>query len=549
MNFLPASKDDTQKRGWKQLDIILITGDAYIDHPAFGTAVIGRVLESKGFKVGIIAMPDWKDPSSMDELGRPGLFFGVTGGAVDSMISKYTAFKRIRSDDPYTPGKTAFERPDRAIITYCNLIKKKYKDIPIVIGGIEASTRRIAHYDYWSNKVRRSIIEDSRADILVYGMGEGQVIEIARQLASGIKPVNIPGTVILSGEVPGNSIMLPREEDVMHDKASFIDMYKIFYRKQHRVLVQPTGKRYIVHNPPPAMGKIEIDDVFALPYSRLPHPSYKETVPAFEMIKNSVISHRGCLSGCSFCALSLHQGRRIISRSRDSIINEVKEIARGRDFRGHITDIGGPSANMYLFDCAADWKCNRESCLHPGLCKNLKFSTSEWIGILKKAGSQSGVKRVTIGSGIRYDLLMRDPDSKYSLEALLKSHVSGQLKIAPEHTSDRVLRAMRKKPLYDLHDFIIKFKDTTSRAGKKQYLLPYLMSCHPGCTYRDMITARKRILELFNFIPDQVQAFIPLPMTLSSVTYYTGIDPLSGEEFPVSRDIKSKRKQHNVFFN
>ncbi|MFC1494591.1 YgiQ family radical SAM protein [Thermodesulfobacteriota bacterium] len=548
-NFLPTSKDELQKRGWNRLDIILITGDAYVDHPAFGIAVIGRVLENNGFRVGIISMPDWKDPSSIDALGRPGLFFGVAGGAVDSMISKYTAFKRKRSDDPYTPGKASYERPDRAIITYCNLIKNRYKDVPIVIGGIEASMRRIAHYDYWSNKVRRSIIEDSRADILVYGMGEGQIIEIARKYASGMKPENIPGTVILSKDVPEDSVMLPREEDVMNDKDSFSDLYSTFYRKQHRVLVQRTGKRYIIHNPPPVESKIKIDDIFDLPFSRLPYISYKESVPAFEMIKNSIISHRGCFSGCSFCSLSLHQGRKIISRSRGSIINEVKKIAKGPDFKGHITDIGGPSANMYQFNCSTNWKCSRDSCLYPGLCKNIKFNTAKWIDTLGKASSVPGVNRVTIGSGIRYDLFMSDPESKYSLKKIVKSHISGQLKIAPEHTSEKVLRAMRKTPLYDLGEFINKFRESTAGAGKKQYLVPYFMSCHPGCTYGDMTKARREMLGLFNFIPNQVQAFIPLPMTLSSVMYYTGRDPLTGEEFHVTRDMNRKRKQHNIFFN
>ena len=548
MNFLPTTKEEMLEKGWNEVDIILITGDAYIDHPAFGIAVIARVLESKGFRVGIISMPDWKNPESINTFGRPGLFFGVTGGAVDSLISRYTAFKRLRSDDPYTPGKRGSDRPDRAIITYCNNIKSIYKDVPIVIGGIEASMRRIAHFDFWSNRVRRSIIEDSRADIIVYGMGESQVAEIAQRLSSKEGLDNIPGTVILSREIPEDSVMLPSEEDAVNDIKSFLELYRLFYRNQSKTMVQKTGKRYIVHYPPPGQDTHTLDNIYSLPYSYLPHPSYKETVPAYEMIKNSIVSHRGCFSGCSFCSLALHQGKKIISRSRDSILRDVKKLADSPHFRGHITDIGGPSANMYSFNCAAAWKCNRESCLFPSLCRNLRFGTSSWIGLLEDASRVKGVKNVTIGSGLRYDLFMKDPDSGPLLYKLVKSHVSGQLKIAPEHTSDRVLTAMRKTPLYNLNEFVKQFRGSTSRAGKKQYLIPYLMSCHPGCMYRDMKDARNKIMKTFNFVPDQVQAFIPLPMTLSSVIYYTGIDPLTDEKFPVTKDMNERRKQHNVFF-
>ncbi len=548
MNFLPATKEEMQKKGWNELDIILITGDAYVDHPSFGTSVIGRVLENEGFRVGIISMPDWKNPASVSVFGRPGLFFGVTGGAVDSMVSKYTAFKRLRSDDPYTPGKAGSERPDRAIITYCNNIKSVYKDVPIVIGGIEASMRRIAHFDFLSNKVRRSIIEDSRADILVYGMGESQVVEIAKRLSSGKGLKNIPGTVILSKEAPEDAVMLPAEEDAVNDIKSFLELYRLFFRNQHKIMVQRTAKRYIIHYPPPHQDTGSLDKIFGLPFSCLPHPSYKETVPAYEMIKNSIVSHRGCFSGCSFCSLSLHQGKRIISRSRDSILKEAKVLAGSSYFRGHITDIGGPSANMYSFRCAVNWKCNRESCLFPSQCRNLRFDTASWISLLEDALSVKGVKNVTIGSGLRYDLFMKDPDSRPLLKKLIKSFISGQLKIAPEHTSDRVLSAMRKTSLYDLNEFVQQFRDNTARAGKKQYLLPYLMSCHPGCMYRDMKDARKKIMATFNFVPDQVQAFIPLPMTLSSVIYYTGMDPLTNEAYPVIKDMNERRKQHKVFF-
>ncbi len=549
MNFLPITKEEMNKKGWDELDVILVTGDAYVDHPAFGIAVIGRVLESKGFRVGIISMPDWKNSDSLKALGKPRLFFGVTGGAVDSLVSKYTAFKRLRSDDPYTPGKEGSDRPDRAIITYCNHIKSIYKDVPVVIGGIEASMRRIAHFDFWSNKVRRSIIEDSRADMLVYGMGESQIVEIARRLSADEGLENIPGTVTISRQIPDDVLMLPTEEDAVNDINSFLELYKLFFRNQHRTMAQKTAKRYIVHYPPPVENTDSLDNIFSLPFTRMPHPSYREKIPAHEMIKNSIISHRGCFSGCSFCSLSLHQGKRIISRSRNSVIDEIRNMAESSYFKGHITDIGGPSANMYSFNCAVNWKCNRESCLFPSMCRNIRFSTSSWIDLLDDALSVKGVKNVTVGSGMRYDLFMKDPGHKVLLNKLVKSFISGQLKIAPEHTSERVLTAMRKTPLYSLNEFVKQFRNSTANAGKKQYLLPYLMSCHPGCMFNDMKDAKRQILSTFNFIPDQVQAFMPLPMTLSSVIYYTGKDPLTNETFPVAKDMNERRKQHNVFFN
>ena len=548
MNFLPTTKEEMHKKGWDEADIILITGDAYIDHPAFGTAIIGRVLESKGFRVGIISMPDWRNPASVNTLGRPRLFFGVTGGAVDSMISKYTAFKRLRSDDPYRPGNAGYDRPDRAIITYCNNIKSIYKDVPIVIGGIEASMRRIAHLDFWSNRVRRSIIEDSRADVLVYGMGESQVAEIAQRLSDHDGLENIHGTVVFTKEIPDYAVNLPAEEEVIKDIKSFREFYRVFYRNQHKTMVQKAGKKYIIHYPPPGHDSDFLDKIFSLPFTYLPHPSYKEKIPAYEMIKNSIISHRGCFSGCSFCSLSLHQGKRIISRSRNSILKEVRKIAGFPYFKGHINDIGGPSANMYSFDCAAGWKCNRESCLFPSMCRNIKFGTASWIALLEDALSVKGVKNVTVGSGLRYDLFMKDPESKLFLKKLVKSFISGQLKIAPEHTSERVLTAMRKTPLYSLNEFVKQFRDCSSKIRKEQYLIPYLMSCHPGCTYKDMKDAKRNILSTFNFVPNQVQAFIPLPMTLSSVIYHTGVDPLTDESFPVIKDMNERRKQHNIFF-
>ena len=546
--FLPITKKDITERGWSEVDIILISGDAYVDHPAFGVAVIGRVLENCGYRVAIIAMPSWKDPSSITVFGKPRLFFGVTAGNVDSMVARYTAFKRFRNDDPYSPGAKAGHKPERAIIVYCNLIKAVYKNVPIVIGGIEASMRRMAHYDFWSNRVRRSILEDSRANILVYGMGERSITKIVEQLSTGKSLENIPGTVIMSKELPESAKLLPPEHEVIDSKKTFGEFYRLFYLNQHRLLAQPAGKRYIVHQPPAVVSPAELDRIYEFPYTRKPHPVYTRPIPAYEMICNSVTAHRGCVSGCSFCSLTLHQGKQIVSRSTQSVLREVEIIASTPNFKGHITDIGGPSANNYGFDCSRNWHCSRESCTFPTLCKNLKFGTGDWVNLIGRASAVRAVKHVTVGSGIRYDLLMRDPHYSSLLKIITKSHISGQLKIAPEHTSQTVLRAMRKTSLFGLKNFFRLFRDYNFEMGKKQHLLPYLMSCHPGCRISDMKSMKKEIFSLFNFIPHQVQAFIPLPMTLSSVIYYTGVDPLTGEQFPITYDMAERRRQHQVFF-
>jgi uncharacterized radical SAM protein YgiQ len=545
-DFLPISREEMHSRGWDAVDIVIVTGDAYIDHPAFGSAVIARLLEGKGYRVGIIAMPDWHNPESINIFGRPNLFFAVTAGAIDSMLARYTALKKVRNDDPYAAGGK-IHKPERAVIVYCNLIKRLYKDVPVVIGGIEASMRRIAHYDFWDNKVRRSIIEDSRADILVYGMGENAIAGIAELISKGKDLSRIPGTVIMSKSAPDNSLSLPPEEEAIKNKKTFVELYKLFFQNQNKIIFQEAGKRFLIHYPSKMLSMHELDAVYELPYKRTPHPSYKEAIPAFDMIKNSVVCHRGCVSGCSFCSLSLHQGKRIISRSKDSVLREVKILSEEKNFKGHITDIGGPSANMYGFSCYSEWDCKRESCTFPNLCKNLKFATKKWIDLLESASRIKGVKSVTVGSGIRYDIFMKDPDHNAVLKILVKSHVSGQLKIAPESTSERVLGAMRKMPLYDLKEFIRLFKECNSAIGKKQYLIPYLMSCHPGSLYEDMKNTKKDILSLFGFVPEQMQMFIPLPMTLSSVIYYTGVDPLTGERFKSEHDMSGRIKQHKIF--
>lgn len=542
--FLPVTRAEIEKLGWDCVDVVLVTGDAYVDHPSFGSAVVGRVLEAEGFRVAVISMPDWKDPSSVMTFGRPRLFFGVTSGNVDSMLARWTSFGKARRDDPYVPGGKAGRRPERAVIVFCNLIRAAYRDIPVVIGGIEASMRRLAHYDYREDRVRRSLLEDARADLLVYGMGEHQVAEAARRLARGESLSGIAGTVEITRNAPSGALELPSEERAVSDKKDFAEFFRLFYLNQDRVLVQPAAKRFLVQYPSPRMESEDLDRIHDLPFSRRPHPSYTEEVPAFAMIRNSVASHRGCVSGCAFCSLSLHQGRRIVSRSERSVLAEVDQLAGMEYFKGHVNDIGGPSANMYGCSCGRDWRCSRDSCTNPDLCPNLRVSTKRWIGLLGKAAKRGGVKLVTVGSGIRYDLLMRDDPSL--LRDLIAHHVSGQLKIAPEHTSERVLAVMRKKPLADLKDFTGAFFRESRALGKRLYIIPYLMSCHPGCTLKDMHEAKREALSVFSFLPEQVQAFIPLPMTLSSVIYHTGVDPLTGEKVFVERDPAGRRRQHRV---
>ncbi len=549
MDFLPLTKKEIQKKGCYQVDIVLITGDAYVDHPSFGTAVIGRVLESRGYRIGIIAMPDWKNAESVTVFGKPRLFFGVTSGNVDSMVANFTAFKMRRSDDPYVPGGKAGHKPNRALIVYCNLIKQVYKDVPIVIGGIEASMRRFAHYDFWSDKVRRSILEDTRANILVYGMGEKPIVEIAGRISNNEELTGINGTVVITKELPEKLKLAPSEEEVINSKDKFNEFYSLFYKQQHKVIAQPAGKRYIVQFPPAQMSSTELDNIYELPFTRKPHPSYKSEIPAFKMIANSITAHRGCVSGCSFCSLTLHQGKRIISRSKKSILHEVEKLAVQPDFKGHISDIGGPSANNYNFDCKINWQCNRESCTFPDLCHNLQMRTKDWIELLERASKIKGVKKVTVGSGIRFDLFMAESSSKNLLQRLVQSFISGQLKIAPEHSSLKVLRAMRKTPLFSMKEFVQIFQDLNMDIKKKQHLLPYLMSNHPGSGIKEMKEMKNDIQSIFKFIPNQVQSFFPLPMTLSSVIYFTGVDPLTGEKFFVEQEPGLRRKQHRIFFS
>lgn len=542
--------DEMEKRGWDRVDVVLVSGDAYVDHPSFAAAMIGRVLEAEGYRVGIIAMPDWRDHGSISVLGKPRLFFGIAPGNVDSMVMRYTAFKKVRNDDPYAPGGKAGHRPERAVIQYCNLVKQVYKDVPIVIGGIEASMRRMVHYDFWSNKLRRSILEDSRAQVLVHGMGELPVIDVARRLSTGEALDGIPGTVTATRTPPDDAFMLPAEEECMSSHDTLLAFYREFYRRQHaQLLVQPAGGRSLLHVPSPVLHEEELDALYRLPFTRKPHPSYREEIPAYSMIRGSVTSHRGCVSGCSFCSLGLHQGKRVLSRSEGSILEEVRETGSDPEFSGHITDIGGPSANMYGTWCAGDEECSRESCLYPSMCKNLRLSGKRWLDLLDDAAGIDSINHVTVGSGIRYDLLMLEKESAALLQRLVDDHVGGQLKMAPEHTHTDVLDAMRKKPLVKLERFVEEFFNAAEGTGKKYYLLPYLMSCHPGSGMKEMREMKNRVKRVFGFVPEQVQAFIPLPMTLSSIQYYTGSDPLTGKRVFVERDMKKRVKQHGIFFD
>ncbi len=539
--FLPVTKEEALQRGWNHVDIILVTGDAYVDHPSFGIAVIGRVLEKAGFSVGIIPMPNFSDPSSIDVFGRPNLFFGVTSGNIDSMLSRFTAFKKIRNDDPYVPGGKGGVKPSNAVITYCNLIKQRFKDVPIVIGGIEASMRRLLHYDFVQDKLRRSILLDSRADILVYGMGEYQIVRIAQRLSGGQSLQGIPGTVTIAKQKPYDAVELPPEEDAMANVESLLAMYRIFYRNfSKKVIAQESGGRYLIHTPPPALTQQELDAYYELPYERKPHPVYKDTIPAYEMIKYSITAHRGCAGGCSFCSLTLHQGKMVVWRSPDSIKREIVTVSKRKV---HISDIGGPSANMYGFTCAIGG-CNRESCVFPDVCKNLRLETHGWLALMEDALTLPNVKKVSVGSGIRYDLFMQGDNAKKNLEFLVKNFVSGQLKIAPEHTDATVLRAMRKVSAIPLEEFAGVFNAACKRLGREYYLVPYLMTCHPGSTNSSVLRMRRDIEHIFGYVPYQCQAFIPLPMTLSSIQYYTGSDPLTGEKFFVEKKAQLRKKQH-----
>ena len=544
--WLPTTKKECEQLGWDELDVILFSGDAYVDHPSFGTAVIGRVLEHHGLRVAIVPQPNWQDDlRDFKKLGKPRLFFGVTAGCMDSMVNRYTAGKRLRSEDAYTPDGRHTGRPEYPSIVYTKALKKLFPDTPVVLGGIEASMRRFTQYDYWQDKLLPSILETSGADYLIYGMGEKPVLAIADALAYGTRDDILmqPQTGFICKEVPGGisaqDKLLFSHEQCLKDKRSQAANFKVIEEESNRILaqriIQPIGDRFIVVNAPyPPMTTQELDDVYDLPYTRLPHPRYKgKRIPAYEMIRHSVTIHRGCFGGCAFCTISAHQGKQIVSRSKGSILREIRAITRMEDFKGYISDLGGPSANMYGLggrDRSLCEKCRRATCLHPKVCPNLNTDLSSLTDLYQAADHVQGVKKVCIGSGIRYDILQyRDPDEKadrshsaYAKE-LIVNHVSGRLKVAPEHTSDQVLDLMRKPSFAQFEQFKKTFDKVNRENGLNQQLIPYFISSHPACTEEDMALLAV-ITKRLNFHLEQIQDFTPTPMTLSTEIFYTGIN-------------------------
>jgi uncharacterized radical SAM protein YgiQ len=572
--FLPVTKKEIEDLEWDQPDVIIFSGDAYVDHPSFGPAVIGRVIQNEGFRVAIVPQPNWKDDlRDFRKLGVPKYFFGVTAGNMDSMVNHYTAARRLRSDDAYTPGGKAGFRPDYASIVYTRILKHLYPEVPVVLGGIEASMRRLTHYDYWKDSVEPSILLSSGADMLIYGMGEQPVRELIRLLAKGVpfKSLDtIPQTVVAIGRndsLPVNGkwrdIMLGSYEECAADKKIFASNFMIFEKESNRIdaarLAEPSGDKMVIVNPPfPPMSMEEADRSYDLPYMYLPHPKYrnKGPIPAYEMIKFSVNIHRGCFGGCSFCAIAAHQGKQIIRRSEKSILAEIEKIRSLPGFRGYLSDLGGPSANMYSMkgiDNELCRKCSRPSCIWPAVCKNLETGHGELTELYKKVNRLPGIKKAFIGSGIRYDLLFHEWNSragkaeKEYLEELIKNHVSGRLKVAPEHTSRYVVNLMRKSPFSLFCKLKEQFEKITAREGLKYEIIPYFISSHPGSTEEAMSELAGEVRSL-GIKPEQVQDFTPTPMTLSTTMYYCGKDPYTGKKVYVARDVEEKRRQKEYFF-
>jgi len=555
-DFLPVSREDMKKRGWDQLDFIIVSGDAYVDHPSFGTAVIGRVLESRGFKVGIIAQPDWKNNDSYKRLGKPKLAFLVTSGNIDSMVNHYTTAKKTRRDDLYSPGGKSGFRPDRATMVYSRKLKELYSDVPIILGGIEASLRRFAHYDYWSSKVRRSILLDAKADIIVYGMGEKQIVEIAEALESGL-PVGeitfIKGTVYKTKDKkrPYEPLWLPHYDEILSSKRKYAQSFMIQYRNMDSIngkpLVEPYKNYYVVQNPPAdSMSDMELDDVYSLPYKRSYHPMYEKSggIPAIKEVKHSIISNRGCFGSCNFCALTFHQGRKVQSRSHESIIREAKEIIEDPEFKGYIHDVGGPTANFRHSACKKQEKhgvCPDKQCMFPEPCSQLIVEHQDYLELLRKLRSMPGIKKVFIRSGLRYDYLIYDKDDTFFKE-LCEHHISGQLKIAPEHVSSKVLDKMGKpgRKVYDR--FVAKYYKINRDIGKNQFLVPYLMSSHPGSTLKEAVELAEYLRDI-GYTPEQVQDFYPTPGTMSTCMFYTGIDPRTMTDVYIPTDPHEKAMQ------
>jgi uncharacterized radical SAM protein YgiQ len=545
------TREEMARFGWDALDVLLVTGDGYVDHPSFGAALLGRVLCARGYRVGIVAQPRWDTTEDIERLGRPRLFAGVTAGALDSMLAHYTAFRKKRSDDAYTPGGRAGARPNRAAIVYTNLVRQAFPGLPVVLGGIEASMRRVSHYDFWTDKVRRPILLDSKADLVVYGMGERAVREVARRLDSGEGEMKerlrgIPGTVFV-GEPQGEPVwQIPSHEEVLAEPKLLMDATLTIERQVHDgsawVTQEADGRTLVVAPPAEPLSSEELDALYSLPFTRRAHPSYGEPIPAVEMIQWSITTHRGCASGCSFCSLAAHQGRRIRSRSGPSILAEAREMAASRGWRGSISDVGGPTANMWGARCTGEpGRCRRVSCLHPKLCPQFQTEQAGLTGLLRAIERLPGVKHLRTASGVRHDLAMAEPAY---VRSLVGEFVGGQLKLAPEHCSPRVLRLMRKPPFESFERFLTLFERESKRAGKRQYVVPYLMSAYPGCTDDDM-RQLAAWLKKRGWRPQQVQCFIPTPGTVATAMYHAGIDS-EGNPIPVARTDAERLRQHGI---
>lgn len=573
--WLPTTNKEVEQRGWDSIDVILFTGDAYVDHPSFGAAVIGRILEAEGLRVAIVPQPNWQDDlRDFRKLGRPNLYFAVTAGNMDSMVNHYTANKRRRSEDAYTPGGRAGARPDYAATVYCNILKNLYPDVPLVVGGIEASLRRVTHYDYWSDRLKPSILVDSKADMLFYGMGEKSILEYTRLIQKGVAPeklTNIPQTAFLTGKgeefvtnKKWNSIKLYSYEECLEDKKKYAKNFMHIEEESNKVeanvIIQEIGDQQVVVNPPwPPLEEKEIDRFYDLPFTRLPHPRYKnkEEIPAYNMIRHSVNIHRGCFGGCTFCTISAHQGKFIASRSEQSILKEIDQLVLMPDFKGYISDLGGPSANMYKMKGIHEEicrKCKRPSCIYPDVCKNLNIDHQPMLDLYRKVRQHPDVKKAFIGSGIRYDMILKetsDPKvNKNNMEYLrevIKHHVSGRLKVAPEHTSDQVLDLMRKPSFKLFYKLNRVFNEINKEEGLNQQLIPYFISSHPGCENVDMANLAVETKKL-DFKLEQVQDFTPTPMTLATVIYYTGYHPYTMQQVFTPKSQKEKLAQRKYFF-
>ncbi len=568
LRFLPTTRREMDARGWDELDVLIVNGDAYVDHPAFGAALIGRFLEARGFRVGMIAQPDFRSPQDVARLGRPRLFVGITAGNLDSMLNKLTAQKKVREEDQYSPGGRNDLRPNRASIVYANLCRQAFgRHTPIVIGGIEASLRRIAHYDYWSDQVRRSILLDAKADLLIFGMGERPVWEVARRLSAG-EPisalVDVRGTAHVRNkgsweELPKSRfvsdrgvVVLPSFEQVRADKRAFAEMSRAFQYETNpgnaRPLLQPHGDQAVYLNPPAEpLETALMDELYDLPFSRVPHFTYTERIPAYDTVKHSIVAMRGCFGGCTFCSITEHEGRVIQSRSSESILREVRALRRMDGFAGVISDVGGPTANMYQMRCKDEQiekACRRLSCVHPGICDNLGTDHGPLLDVLAAVRKEPGIKQVYLASGVRYDLAERSPEF---VNQLARHHTGGQLSVAPEHSKKDVLDKMKKPGVESYERFAESFRCASDQAGKDQFLVPYFISGHPGSTLRDMVDLALWLKE-HQLRPRQVQDFIPTPMSMAACMYHTGIDPLTREPVYTARDLEEKRLQKALLF-